>query len=198
MMNYLWGGMLTVGIIYGCLTGKAAEINAEIIDSAKAAVELCITMLGIMSVWTGLMKIAENAGAIGYITRVMYPVVRFLFPKIPKEHESLRHITTNIVANMLGLGWAATPAGLKGMQALKRLEEERGRLTDEASDEMCNFLVINISSLQLIPINVIAYRSQYGSNNPTAIIVPAIIATLISNLAAVIFCRCMNIKPHKT
>jgi len=197
MINYLWGIMIAAGVIYGCMTGKAAEINTEIIESAKSAVSLCITMLGIMSVWTGLMKIAENSGIIGGLTKVMYPVVRFLFPKIPKEHEALEHITTNIIANMLGLGWAATPAGLKGMQSLKKFEEERGRKTDVASDEMCNFLIINISSLQLIPINVIAYRSQYGSENPTGIIIPAIIATLISNVAAVVFCRLMNMRRKK-
>ena len=112
-----------------------------------------------------------------------------MFPGIPKEHKARDYISANIIANILGLGWACTPAGLKAMEELHRLEEERGNDSHFASNEMCTFLIINISSLQLIPVNVIAYRSQYGSVNPTEIVGPAIVATVISTLAASVFCK---------
>lgn len=159
-------------------------------------------MMGVMSFWVGMMEIASEAGLVGSMSRRMRPLIRFLFPAIPKNHPSIEHITTNIIANVLGLGWAATPAGLKAMEGLENLEEERrqGKLPGPvrrpgiASNEMCTFLIINISSLQLIPVNVIAYRSQYGSVNPAAIVGPGIIATAVSTVAAVIYCKMMDRK----
>ena len=125
--------------------------------------------------------------------------MRFLFPDIPAGHPSLEYIASNVIANILGLGWAATPFGLKAMKELSSLEEGRRRISSPlsrpsgfASNEMCTFLIINISSLQLIPVNIIAYRSQYGSANPTAIVGPAILATAVSTGAAVLFCKIMN------
>ena len=152
-------------------------------------------MLGIMSLWMGLMQIARASGLIERMTKGMRPVIRFLFPDLPAESPAVEYIATNMIANILGLGWAATPAGLQAMHALKEVEEERRRKKKRtvaegtASKEMCTFLVMNISSLQLIPVNMIAYRSQYGSTNPAGIIVPAIMATLLSTLAAVLFCK---------
>lgn len=189
-----------IGVIYGSLTGQMAEVGSAALDSSKDAVSLCITMLGIVSLWVGFMQIAESSGLIDKLTKALAPFIRFMFPHIPKGHKSLEYISMNTIANILGLGWAATPAGLKAMEALAGLEEERGNpeyinkpgsgLTGRtASDEMCVFLILNISSLQLIPVNIIAYRSQYGSVNPSSIIVPAILATLCSTLAAVIFCK---------
>ena len=127
-------------------------------------------------------------------------VMKFLFPAIPEDHPANSHIAMNIVANILGLGWAATPAGLKGMEALADLEDERrkGEIAGiiqkqgTASNEMCTFLILNISSLQLIPVNVIAYRSQYGSVNPAAIVGPGIVATAVSTVVAVVFCKVMD------
>ena len=134
------------------------------------------------------------------MTEAIRPAIHFMFPKIPAKHPALEYISTNVIANILGLGWAATPAGLKAMEALADLEQERHqsgeasvKSTASASDEMCTFLVLNISSLQLIPVTIIAYRSQYGSPDPTAVIAPAILATLVSTLAAIIFCKCMTI-----
>ena len=143
------------------------------------------------------MKIAENTGLIASLTRKLKPILRFLFPSMPEDHPAGGLIATNMIANVLGLGWAATPAGLKAMEALEDLEDARraGRAAGPvrkkgiASNEMCTFLIINISSLQLIPVNVIAYRSQYGSVNPTAIVGPGIVATAVSTAAAVIFCK---------
>ena len=188
-MNYLWGGMLLTGIVYGVLTGNVKEITDAVLASSREAITLCFTMFGIVAFWSGLMEVAVDAGIMKGMTKLLKPVIGFLFPKIPKDHPALTSISANFVANILGLGWAATPAGLRAMSELAHLEEERGKLTDVASDEMCTFLVINISSLQLIPVNIIAYRSQYGSVNPAGIIAPAILATLVGTLVAVFFCK---------
>lgn len=200
MLNYLWAGMILIGIIFAAFTGRMPDITNAALDSAKEAITLCITMMGVMSFWVGLMEIASKAGIIRGASRRIRPLVRFLFPKLPQNHPAQEHITTNIIANVLGLGWAATPAGLKAMEELSKLEEDRrsGRLSGPvrkrgiASNEMCTFLIINISSLQLIPVNVIAYRSQYGSVNPAGIVGAGIAATAVSTLAAVIYCKMMD------
>lgn len=202
MLNYLWAGMILVGIVYGAFNGKMPDITNAALDSAKEAVTLCITMIGVMSFWTGIMEIASRAGIIGMAARKMRPLIRFLFPRIPKEHRANEHITTNFIANFLGLGWAATPAGLKAMEELGKLEDDRragraagpARQKGIASNEMCTFLIINISSLQLIPVNVIAYRSQYGSANPSGIVGAGIAATAVSTGAAIVFCKLMDRK----
>ena len=196
-MNYLWGGMLLVGILYGAFTGNLNEVTDAVINSSREAVSLCITVAGVTALWCGIMRIAENTGLIASLTRKLKPILRFLFPSMPEDHPAGGLIATNMIANVLGLGWAATPAGLKAMEALEDLEDARraGRAAGPvrkkgiASNEMCTFLIINISSLQLIPVNVIAYRSQYGSVNPTAIVGPGIVATAVSTAAAVIFCK---------
>jgi spore maturation protein A len=187
-------------------------------------------MLGVMGLWMGLMEIAREAGIVRKLSEWLQPLIRFLFPKIPADHPAGEHITMNCVANLLGLGWAATPAGLKAMEELEKLEEERRQQAEDeqeqpekwqraankqaqpekrqqaakdhpkpmprgtASNEMCTFLILNISSLQLIPVSVIAYRSQYGSPNPTAIVGPGIAATAVSTVTAVLFCKMMDLK----
>lgn len=191
-MNYLWAGMMLVGIVYASFHGTLPQVTEGALDAAKEAVSLCITMTGVMSFWVGLMKIAEKTGMIGGLSRKLKPILQFLFPGIPKGHIANEYIATNFIANVFGLGWAATPAGLKAMEALADLEKERGNSGDAASDEMCTFLILNISSLQLISVNLIAYRSQYGSANPAAIVGPGIVATVCSTLAAIIFCKIIN------
>lgn len=193
MLNYIWAFMILIGILYGAFTGNISEVSNGFLTSSKEAVTLCITMLGVLSFWSGIMEIGKRAGIIRQMTKLIMPFVNFLFPNIPKNHESREYITTNIIANILGLGWAATPPGLKAMESLSKLNEEKNGIKKVhiSSNEMCTFLVINISSLQIIPMNIIAYRSQYGSINPAAIVVPAIIATSASTLAAIIFCKLM-------
>mgnify|MGYP001622987054 FL=1 len=206
MLNYLWAGMILAGIIFGAFHGKMQDITNAALDSSKEAVTLCITMIGVMAFWTGIMEIASRAGIIQAASRKMRPLLRFLFPNLPEGHKAGEHISTNFIANFLGLGWAATPAGLKAMEELSKLEEERrnnkisnlGRKRGVASNEMCTFLIINISSLQLIPVNVIAYRSQYGSVNPAGIIGAGIAATAVSTGVAVIFCKLMDRKKEST
>lgn len=251
-MNYLWAGMILVGIIYGAFSGNMQAVTDGALDAAKEAVNLCITMTGVMSLWVGVMEVARSAGLIELLSKKIQPFVHFLFPNIPKDHAANEYITTNIIANFLGLGWAATPAGLKAMESLAELEEERraagtdswymrksaaehsgkramlaaGGKSDRdqksgagiensrnpksdtrrttsrrramprgiASNEMCTFLILNISSLQLIPVNIIAYRSQYGSVNPTAIVGPGIVATAVSTGVAIVFCKMIDRK----
>ena len=237
-MNYLWGGMLIIGIVYGVFSGNVQQITDAVLESSKEAVTLGISMFGIVAFWTGLMEVAQEAGVTVGLTKAITPFMRFLFPRIPKEHKAWDSLSANFVANILGLGWAATPAGLRAMSDLEQLERERGNReyieaadmggfdlqknggwkksrgggwTDDdaeigmelsaasihsrtASNEMCTFLVMNISSLQLIPVNIIAYRSQYGSANPAAVIAPAIVATAVSTGVAVVWCKIMGKK----
>ena len=122
-MNGIWGGMLLVGIIYGVLTGRTEAISAAVLDSSREAVTLCITMLGITGLWMGLMQIAQDGGAVSLISAKMKPLIRFLFPGIPEDHPAVGAITLNFAANFLGLGWAATPAGLQAMKELEQLRE---------------------------------------------------------------------------
>ena len=192
MLNFLWAGMIVIGVAFAAFQGNIGSITTAALDSAKEAVTLCLTMLGVMSFWTGLMEIATKAGIIQALSKLLRPAIRFMFPKIPKEHKANEHITTNIIANILGLGWAATPAGLRAMDELGKLQEERGFDRHIASNEMCTFLIINISSLQLIPINMIAYRSQYGSVNPTRIVGAGLVATIISTLTGCLYCKWKN------
>lgn len=179
--------MIVIGIVVAAFQGKIGNVGTAAIDSSKEAVMLCITMLGVMSMWTGIMNVAKKAGLIDAMTRALRPVLRFLFPDIPREHEANGYIAANIIANVLGLGWAATPYGLKAMAALREWQKENGETGNVASTDMCTFLIINISSLQLIPVNIIAYRSQYGSVSPTAILGMGLVATLFSTAAGVLF-----------
>ena len=191
MLNVLWAGMMGIGIGWGAFHGTLPQVTAGILESAKEAVTLCITMLGIMTFWSGILKIGEEAGLLDAMTKSMYPVIRFLFPDLPKDHPAATHISANMIANMLGLGWAATPAGLRAMEELKKWDKQKNgwKETGVASDEMCTFLILNISSLQLIPISMIAYRSQYGSADPSSITGPSLLATTISTLAGIAYIK---------
>jgi spore maturation protein A len=185
MLNYIWGIMILIGIIYAAFTGNLDSVTQGTMNSTNDAVNLCIRLVGAISMWTGIMKIAEKAGIIAGLTRRLEPFLNFLFPRIPRKHPAKKYIATNIIANMLGLGWAATPPGLKAMEELQKLNKDKKR----ASIEMCTFLIINISSVQLISINIIAYRTEYGSLNPSEIIGPSLFATLVSTLAGIMFCK---------
>lgn len=187
MLNILWVFMIAGGILFASFHGTMGKLTEVFISSSTEAVNLCIFMLGVIGVWNGMMEIAVKSGLMKRVSRAMYPFIHWLFPDIPLQHKANEYIAANMAANILGLGWAATPAGLKAMKELKKLEN-----TYEASDMMCAFLVLNISSLQLIPINMIAYRSQYGSVNPTAVVLPAILATMISTLAGILFIKGME------
>lgn len=204
-MVYLWGGMLLIGIVYGVLAGNVDEVTKAFVSCSGEAVSLCISMAGITAMWTGMMKIAENSGLVTELAAKMRPLIRFLFPKLDTESKAAHYICLNFLSNVLGLSWASTSSGLCAMKELKELQlqkENAEKNTEDsgkkdavknssmiASNEMCTFLIINVSSLQLIPVNMIAYRAKYGSADPTAIVGPAIFATAVSTAVAVIFCR---------
>lgn len=210
MLNGLWGFMMLAGLIWAAIHGNLDAVTSGALDAAGEAVTLCITMLGVMSFWTGILEVGRRAGLIEQLSGKMEPVLHFLFPRIPAGHPALESISANMIANMLGLGWAATPAGLKAMEELEALEDGRrhaasgltvskntgikGQIVPKgtANNEMCTFLVVNISSLQLIPVNMIAYRTQYGSADPLAVIGPALLATAISTAAGILFCKMMG------
>lgn len=188
MLNYLWGIMIFTGILVAAFTGNMANITNSAVESAGEAITVAITMLGVMSMWTGIMKIGEKSGVIKKMSRLMSPFLRWLFPSVPPNHKAMEHISTNVIANILGLGWAATPAGLSAMSELQKLNSKK----DTASNAMCMFMVFNMSSLQLVSMNLIAYRTRYNSANPAEIIGPGIVTTLVSTIAAVIFAKLME------
>ena len=192
-MNYLWAFMILSGVIFSAFHGTIPAVTGAVLDSAKEAVTLCITMTGVMSFWMGLMRIAERGGVIAGLSRKLKPVLRFLFPQIPPEHVANEQIAANAMESLEELeesrrkemGTENGAAKRKKGHQTKPAPVPRGT----ANAEMCTFLIMNISSLQLIPVNIIAFRSQYGSVNPAEIIGPAILATVISTITAVIFCK---------
>lgn len=187
MLNYLWCFMMIFSIILAGFKGGMGAITTSALTASNEAVKICIETCGIVCMWMGLMRIAEKAGLIDALSRKLNPILDFLFPDVPRNHAARKYIATNLLANILGLGWGATPPGLKAMAELDKLNKEKGR----ATHAMCMFLIINISSIQLIPITIISYRASYGSANPTEIVAPCIIATCISTIAAVIFAKVM-------
>ena len=200
-MAYLWGGMLLIGIVYGVLSGNVDEVTKAFVSCSGEAVSLCIAMAGITAMWTGMMKIAETSGLVAGLAEKMRPLIKFLFPKLDTESKAAHYICLNFLSNVLGLSWASTSSGLCAMKELKELQPQKenvhgsGNIGLTASNEMCTFLIINVSSLQLIPVNMIAYRAKYGSADPTAIVGPAILATAVSTTVAVIFCKVIqNVK----
>ena len=188
MMNYLWSGMILVGILYSIFAGTLGNVTESVVNSAREAVTLVISIAGITAFWTGIMKIAEQAGLVEKLARKIKPLLRFLFPELEKEEKANYYMSLNFLSNFLGLSHASTSSGLLAFQELDRIN---GHSTT-ASKAMCTFLIINVSSLQLLPINIIAYRAQYGSPAPAQIAGPAIFATAMSTLAAVVFCKIMN------
>ena len=191
--------MLIAGIIYGAWSGNMSAVSDAVLDSSVQAVELVISMAGIVAMWCGIMEIADNAGIVKLLSRWLRPVVLWLFPGLRGEEgeKAAEYITINFIMNMLGTGWSATGPGLMAMEELDKINRKNKPDRNTASDEMCTFLVLNISSLQLIPVTVIAYRSQYGSPDPTGIVGAAIVATAFSTLAGIIFAKIMSAADRK-
>ena len=187
MLNYIWSFMIIFAVLFSGFKGGMAAVTTSALCGAEEAVTLCIKMCGVVAMWMGIMRIAEKAKLIDLLAVKMTPILDFLFPSVPRNHPARKYIATNLIANFLGLGWAATPPGLQAMVELQKLNKS----TECATHAMCMFLIINISSVQLIPINTISYRTIYGSGNPTEIILPTIIATIISTLVPVIFAKLM-------
>lgn len=179
MLNGIWGFFVIGGILTGAFLGRMDLVTQAVIGGGKSAMELAFTMAGVVAVWSGVLKIAERGGMIDALAGKMTPLMDFLFPSVPKSHKARTYIAANFAANFLGLGWAATPAGLLAMKELQKLNrEEKGT----ASAAMCMFLTVNMTSLQLVTVNILAYRTEYGSENPAEIIGVGILATLITTI----------------
>ena len=185
MIHYIWSFLMLVSLGFACFSGNLSLMTEAVMDGAKEAVNLCIVMAAVVGLWSGIMEIGVASGVIDKLSEMMSPFLRWMFPGLRKGSKALKYIASNFAANLLGLGWAATPAGLAAMEELAADQAE------EATDEMCTFVLLNVSSLQLIPLTIIVYRSQYGSGSPASIVVPGLIATAISTIVAVIFAKVM-------
>ncbi len=178
MVNKIWGFFIVVGIVFSFFNGRIGIINEEILNSCKNTLELVFQLFPVVALWLGIMKIATASGLLQIVSNKLSPFLRIIFPEIPKNHPSLGYISSNIIANVFGLGNAATPFGLKAMESLQELNPNK----KEASRSMITFLVLNTSGLTLIPTTIISMRMLYGSINPTEVILPCILATLISTI----------------
>ena len=181
MLNIIWPVFLIISIIFSIMMGNINELNSSIFQSTSDAVNLCITLLGTMCLWNGIMQIANKTTFIKKITKLLSPLMKLLFPKIMKDDEVYQEISMNIVANVLGLGNAATPLGIKAMKSMQEKNIDKKVLTNE----MATFIVLNTASIQIIPTTVIAIRNSLGSTNPTAIIVPVWVATICAAIAGI-------------
>lgn len=182
MLNTIWFLLISIGIIYSIFNGTLVEINNVILQEAQEGVMFCISIIGIMSFWLGIMNIAEESGLLKKLSLGLRPIIRFLFPEIPKDHPAERWIIMNLIANMFGVGNGATAFGLKAMKEMNSLNRNKKR----ATNAMCMFLVINMSSVQLVPLTVLKIRYDYGSVNPSEIVGPGIIATSISTIVGIL------------
>jgi spore maturation protein A len=180
-LNAIWVILIAASALFAVLSGSVNEFTKSIFDAAKSAVEVSLYLLGIVALWLGITKIIEDSGLIYNISRAFQPLLSRVFRKIPEKHPSITSITLNFLANMFGLGNAATPLGIKAMQDLQELNPDK----DKTSFEMMLFIVLNTASIQIIPFTVIGILADFGSANPSAIILPTIIATLISAITAV-------------
>jgi spore maturation protein A len=185
MVNYIWVFMTVVGFIFALINGTMAEVNKAIFDGAKEAVTLCIGLISVLVFWLGMMRIAEESGLLERLSKLFRPLVKRLFPDVPVSHPAMGYILSNMISNMFGLGNAATPLGIKAMEELKKLNGGK----DSASRSMVTFLAINTASITIIPTTVIAIRMNYHSSSPTEIVVPTIIATIISAFGAILIDR---------
>lgn len=181
-MNTIWFFLLTTAIIFSFINNKLDEFTKSIFEAAKQAVEVSLFLLGILALWLGITKIIEDSKLIIHISKFSKNFISKLFKRIPKDHPAVTSITLNLLANFFGLGNAATPFGIKAMKDLQTLNEDK----ETVSFEMMLFIVINTASVQLIPFTVVGLLSQYGSSSPHSIVLPTIIATIISAVVAVI------------
>jgi spore maturation protein A len=182
MVNFIWLFFIVSGFVVAAFQGKVELVTEAVFDGAKSGVTVCFGLISIMVFWLGMMRIAEDAGLLQKLARLLRPIIRFLFPGIPRDHPALGYIMSNMSANIFGLGNAATPMGIKAMQELQRLNPDK----DTASPAMCTLLALNTASITLIPTTLIAIRMSYNSANPTEIVGTTLLATFVSTLAAVL------------
>ena len=181
MLNYIWFALMAIALMVAAVNGTAAGVTKGAVDSAKTAVEIAIGLIGVMTLWLGIMRVAEKAGLIAALGRLLRPFSRLLFPEIPPEHPAIGAMILNIAANMLGLSNAATPMGIKAMEELQELNPQK----ETASNAMVTFMTLNTGGLQLIPATIIAVLAAAGAKDPTAIISTTIVASACGTIAAV-------------
>ena len=181
MLNYIWFGLLAIALVVTIFTGNAAAVTKASVDSAKTAVEISLGLIGIMTLWLGIMRVAERAGLVTFLSRLLRPFRRLLFPDVPADHPAIGAMIMNLAANMLGLSNAATPLGIKAMEELQSLNPDK----ETASNAMATFMVLNTAGIQLIPTTIIGVLAAAGSKAPTAIIPTTLVSTLCGAIAAV-------------
>ncbi len=185
MVNFIWLFFIVAGFIVAAVKGNVEVVTQAAFDGAKNGVTVCFGLISILVFWLGMMRIAEDAGILSKLAVLLRPLVRLLFPGIPKDHPAIGYIMSNMSANILGLGNAATPMGIKAMQELQKLNPNK----EAASPAMCTLLALNTSSITLIPTTLIAIRMNYNSVNPAEIVGTTLLATIISTAAAIIVDR---------
>ena len=190
MLNYIWCGMILISFAVAIFNGRIEETTAAAMDGAGNAIQTCIGLLGVMCLWSGLAKIAENSGLTSVFAKLLRPVTKVVFPRLKKESVALNAIVLNMVANLLGMGNAATPLGVAAIKELDKENRRRGT----ASNEMCMFVVINTASIQLIPSTVISLRQMFGSENPSEIVVPVWICSICAVLMGVMAAKFFEIR----
>ncbi len=193
MINWIWLGLIVLAVVVAGFNGRMGALSTAAFDAAKTAVQLSIGLIGIMALWLGLMKLAEEAGLVQMLARLVRPLLRRVFPDVPKDHPALGSMTANLAANMLGLGNAATPLGLKAMQDLQELNPDK----ETATNAMVTFIVINATSVTIIPATIIGLRSAAGAVNPSSIIVPSIIATTVSTITGLIVAKLLERRSNR-
>jgi spore maturation protein A len=188
MLNYIWFGLMAIALVVAAFNGTVDGVTRGAMESASTAVQIAIGLIGIMTLWLGIMRVAEAAGLVTLLGRALRPLLRRLFPEVPSDHPAAGAIVLAIAANMLGLNNAATPLGIKAMEELQALNPDK----DAASNSMVTFLAMTTSGVQLIPATMIGVLAAAGSQQPTAIIAPSIIATFIGTLAAVVAAKVLQ------
>lgn len=182
MLNKIWPAFLIISFVYACFSGKLPEVNNSIFESTSSAIELCLTLIGTMCLWCGIIKVAMETSLVDKLIKLLKPFLKRLFPEIDEKDEVYKEISMNIIANLLGLGNAATPLGLKAMKSLQK----NNKKSQELSNSMAILIVLNTASIQLIPTTVIAIRTTLGTKNPTEMLVPIWISTVIAAMSAII------------
>ncbi|MFC7681977.1 nucleoside recognition domain-containing protein [Paenibacillus sp. GCM10028914] len=196
MINVIWMGMILAGFIFAAFTGNIDSVTKAAFDGAQTGVTVSFGLISVLVFWLGMMRLAEDSGMLAKVAKLMGPVVRFLFPDVPKNHPAMGYILSNMSANLFGLGNAATPMGIKAMQELQKLNPDK----DTATPAMCTLLALNTASITIIPTTLIAIRMNYHSANPTEIVGTTLLATAVATLAAIIadrFYRARTIRKNK-
>ncbi|RAT95144.1 nucleoside recognition domain-containing protein [Brevibacillus sp. Leaf182] len=185
MLNVIWLGLIVISIVVAAITGRMEAINAAAFEGAKTGVTVCLGLLSVLAFWMGMMRIAEKSGLLELLARVLSPIIQILFPDVPKGHPAMGYILSNMSANLLGLGNAATPMGLKAMEELQKLNPDK----QNASPAMCTLLAINTASITIIPTTMIAIRMQYGSVNPVEIVGTTLLSSFAATIVALLIDR---------